>query len=156
MKPTDQEVQRRCPQFWKIQLALKCDSHKTTGCPENLRQGGKRGKKKNVVSQYMDIVITVWHMTITKYKQGQPWTYSELIFSLSTCGFCSADWWGNIFRGWGEVYGSLVMCWHYLCYLSTTFKTTLKRHLKTDDTFSPACASWKDSFSLLRVTLLSS
>lgn len=43
--------------------------------------------KKHVVSQCMDTVITVGHMTTTKYNQGQLWTYSELIFSLSIWGF---------------------------------------------------------------------
>lgn len=64
-------------------------NHGLSWKPEARREAEK--EKKNVVSQYMDIVITVWHMTTTKYHQGQPWTYSELIFSLSTRGFCSAD-----------------------------------------------------------------
>lgn len=94
----DQEVQLSCPQFWKIQLALKCDNHKTMGCPANLKQGGKRGKKErknNAVKQYMNIVITIRCMPTTKYKQGEPWAYSEFQFGF----FHLADGWGRFCRG---------------------------------------------------------
>lgn len=68
MKSVDQEEQPSCPQFWRIQSALRCDSHRTRGCPENLKWGGKRecrGEKKNkgkqsenVLRQYCDYSMT--------------------------------------------------------------------------------------------------
>lgn len=169
MKPVDQEVQQTCPQFWKIQLALKCDSHKTMGCPENLRQGGKRGKKKKrcqSIYGYCDYSMT------RDYHQIQSRTTLDLFWvNLFSFNLCFLFRWlvGEYFQRLGrtvwkfikpnifftEVYRNIVALpvLNFAIYLGTK---TLKRCLKMDNTFSPACASWKNSFSglLVQVTLL--